>query len=132
MNVLGDFTWTSAGVWGAFLALLGIIARQVGPWRKQSMDAEQTFRDGLLKRVEVLEAKIESERARHEAQMAIYRHRLNNVSQAFDAMMMMLKANPDRVAETIQLVEQMRADHLRAEALEKAALNASLIAGIDP
>src|SRR5437868_6556494 len=76
----GNFTWTAAGAWGAFLALLGIIVRQVGPWRKQSMDAEKDFRDGLLKRVERLEMQLDFERARHSAIEAVNRHQLNNVN----------------------------------------------------
>jgi hypothetical protein len=125
----GDFTWTAAGAWGAFITLLGIIIRQIGPWRKQSMDAEQTFRDGLLARVQRLEQTLDQERARHSAERAIDRHRLNNVSQCFDAMMLMLKAAPEKTAEIIVHIEQMRAEQLKAEALEKAALQASLIGG---
>ena len=122
----GGFNWTAAGAWASFLALLGIIVRQIGPWRKISVDAETSFRDGLLARVQKLERDMELQRTRHEAEIALARHRLNNVTQCFDAMMLMLKAAPDRAAEIIAQIEKMRADQLAAEAIEKVEIYKAL------
>lgn len=130
MSGLGEFTWTSAGAWASFLALCGIIARQVGPWRRISVDAEKEFRDGLIARVSKLERDLEIQRARHDAEIALARHRLNNVTQCFDAVMMMLKSAPDKVTEIIVHIEQMRAEQLKAEALEKAAIHEAVMGAV--
>lgn len=124
---VGDFTWTAAGAWASFIALVGIIIRQVGPWRKQSIDAEQTFRSDLIRRVEKLERRLERQRVRHEAERAVDRHRINNLQQCFDATMLMLKAAPEKAAETIVHIEQMRAEQIKAEAIEKAAIHQTMI-----
>ena len=123
----GNFTWTAAGAWGAFLALLGIIVRQVGPWRKQSIDAEKNFRDDLLKRVEKLESHLEFERARHNAIEAANRHRLNNVNACLDALLLLIEQSPDKASEAAAKVRQMRADQMKAEAEEKAIIHAAQI-----
>jgi hypothetical protein len=127
----GNFTWTAAGAWASFFALIGLIVRQLGPWRKLSIDAEKAFRDDLIKRVTKLEKTLERQRLRHEAERGLDRHRLNNVTQCFDAMMMMLKASPEKAAEIIAHIEQMRANQLKAEALEKAAIHAALIRDVE-
>ena len=142
---LGDFTWTSAGAWASFAALLGIIIRQIGPWRTQSIAAEQSFREGLVKRIEKLEETLERERterttererietdrkiaqARHDAERALDRHRINNLQACFDAMTMMLKASPEKTSEIISYIEDLRAEQLRAEAIEKAAIHSATI-----
>jgi hypothetical protein len=137
---LGPFTWTAAGAWASFLALLGIIARQVGPWRKISIDAETVFRDGLVERVQRLEDTLERERAqrdadrealraRHEAERSLDRHKIKNLQQCFDAMMMGLKATPDRVSAVIEHIERLRAEQLKAEAIESATIHAAAIQG---
>jgi hypothetical protein len=78
-----------------------------------------------------LEKTLERQRLRHEAERGLDRHRLNNVTQCFDAMMMMLKASPEKAAEIIAHIEQMRANQLKAEALEKAAIHAALIRDVE-
>jgi hypothetical protein len=119
----GDFTWGAAGAWASFLALCAVIVRQVGPWRKQSIDAEKSFRDDLINRVTRLEQTLERERVYRDAERAVDRHRLNNVTQCFDAVMMMLKASPDRATDIIVHIEKMRAEQLKAEAIEKSAIH---------
>lgn len=128
----------------ALFTLLGIIVRQVIPWRKISIDAEQSFRDGLVKRIEALERQLveareelkeereKSERerqvaaARLEAERALYRHRTNNLDASFSALLLLLKKGVP-VEEAVEAIEKMRAEQAKAEALEKAALNASLM-----
>jgi hypothetical protein len=135
----GTFTWTAAGAWGSFLVLLGIIARQVGPWRKISVDAEKSFRDDLVRRVERLEDTLERERQaaqhkekqlrdKHEVERRIDRHRINNLSAAFNSFITLLKQGVP-VDKAIEAVEKMRLNHLELEATEAATLRASLIDG---
>lgn len=127
--VTQGFGWTAAGAWGTFLVLVGFIVRQVLPWRKQSIDAAQKFRDELLHRIERLEDELEksrkreiSARRRHEAERALDRHRLNNVTQCFDAMILLLESSPERASEIVIRIKEMRAEQIKAEALEKAAI----------
>lgn len=124
----GEFGWSAAGAWGSFLVLCGIIIRQVGPWRKQSIEAAQRLRDDLLHRVEKLEKTLDRERARHNAERALDRHRLNNVTACFDALMMLLETNPERASEAVAKIKEMRARQLESEALEKGAIHAAMIA----
>lgn len=127
-TVVQGFGWTAAGAWGSFFALVVVIIRQLGPWRKQSIDAEQRLRDDLLRRVEKLERTLDRERTRHSAERALDRHKFANVAGCFDALLMMLEAAPERLADILPKIKEMRARQLEAEALEKAAIHAAEMA----
>lgn len=126
----GEFTWGAAGAWASFVALVGVIIRQVGPWRKQSLDAEKVFRDDLITRVTKLERTLERERVRREAEKAVERHKIKNLQACFDAMMLMMKAAPEKASEIIAHIEKMRADQLKAETIESAAIHAAMLAAL--
>ena len=121
------FSWTAAGAWATFLALIGVVIRQVGPWKKQHTEAEQRLRDDLLNRVEALEATLERERIRHDAERALDRHRLNNVTQCLDAVLLLLEAAPEKATEIAAKINAMRASQRESEALEKAEIMAAEI-----
>jgi signal recognition particle GTPase len=132
------FTWTAAGFWAAAFALLGLIVRQVVPWRQQAIDAEKAFRDGLLARVEKLENTLERkerdairQRRLHAAERAVDRHRINNLQQCFDAMLLMIDAAPEKASEIVGKIRKMREVQIQSEATEKAALHAGAIADAD-
>jgi hypothetical protein len=127
-TVVQGFNWTSAGAWASFLALLGIIVRQVGPWRSQSISAEQRLRDDLLRRVEKLERELDRKETRHQAERSLDRHKLNNIGQCFDAMIIMLEAAPEKVNEIVCRIKEMRQRQLEAEAIEKATIHAAEVA----
>lgn len=127
MPELSSSGLTTAGVWIAALGIVGILIRQIGPWRKQRDEAEQIFRDDLLARVRKLERRLDRQRVRHEAERAVDRHRLNNLQQCFDATMLMLKASPEKAPEIIQEIEKMREGQLAAEAIEKAAIHRTMM-----
>jgi len=122
--------WVGATFWAALFTLLGVIVRAVGPWRKLSIEAEQKLRDDLLRRVEKLERELDRKEIRHQAERASDRHRLNNVTQCFDALILMLEVaqDPDQVKAIIGRVKEMRARQVETEALEKAAIHAAAIA----
>ena len=63
----------------------------------------------------------EKERQIHDRERQIDRHRLNNITQCFDALVMLLEMAPDRVSEALAKVKQMRAQQARNEAMEKGA-----------
>jgi light-regulated signal transduction histidine kinase (bacteriophytochrome) len=129
--VAHGFGWTAAGAWGSFLVLLGIIIRQVGPWRKQSIDAGQRLRDDLLRRVEKLERELDRKEVRHQAERALDRHKLNNVTQCLDALLLLLEAAPEKAAEIVGKIKEMRSGQIKAETLEKAAIHAAAIVDAD-
>lgn len=134
------FTWTAAGAWASFLALVGLLVRQWVPLKKLKKEADEKFRDDLAARVASLEAKLEkkdadhaaalaTQRAEYESEVKIFRHRLNNISACFDALLMLIKTDPARAAEWGKQIEEMRANQLVAEAAEKGAVSAARIKG---
>ena len=125
VSVTTGFTWTSAGAWGTFLTLLALIVRQVGPWRKLRDDAEEKLRIALAERVDKLEKTLDRQTLRHEAERSLDRHKLNNLNQCFDAVMLLLETSPEKTPEILARVKAMRESQLKAEALEAAAIHAA-------
>ncbi len=152
--------WSAAG-WGvAFIALIGVLLRMIGPWRKQISEMETTLRKEMHDQIEKLHAQLGGERAahaaelkayemqhdemgdtlhrleaqlnrqqlRHNAERALDRHRLNNINQCFDSLLLLLRAKPDDSTNAIKMIEEMRAKQLLAEAEEKAIIRAAEIA----
>lgn len=118
--------WTAvAGIWVAALSFLGLLIRQIGPWKKQAAEAEARLRDALIKRVEKLERRLERQQAAHTAEQAINHHQLRNVTACFDAMLLLVEMNPDRGPEIVAKIKEMRAAQMIAEAQEKAIFRAS-------
>lgn len=118
--------WAVFGI--AVLALLGVIVRQIVPWRKQAAEAEARLRDDLIRRVERLERQIDRERTKHEAERALGRHELKNINQCFDALLLLIEMAPERAAESVAKIKEMRAGQVQAEAKEKAIIRAAEIA----
>jgi hypothetical protein len=96
-------------------------------WRRQVSADEQTLRADLLRRVERLEQTLDRERLRHNAERALDRHRLNNITQCFDAMLMLIETTPERASEIVTKIKEMRAVQMKAEAQEKAIIRAAEI-----
>jgi hypothetical protein len=149
--------WSSAGWAVGLVALVTMLLRQVGPWRKQISDSEHTLRTELHFQIDQLKEDMHRERLehatemrafnlerdemgdrlfrmekmlsrqeiRHNAERALDRHRLNNINACFDALLLLLKANPDKSAEAVKMIEEMRAKQLLAEAEEKAIITAA-------
>lgn len=155
--------WSAAG-WGVgLIALVTMLLRQVGPWRKQISDAEHTIRselheqinqfkddmqrerlehamemrafnlerDELGDRLFMMEKRLTRQEIRHSAERALDRHRLNNINACFDALLLLLKASPEKSAEAVKMIEDMRAKQLIAEAEEKAIITAAEIKAND-
>ncbi|WP_242140884.1 hypothetical protein [Sphingomonas sp. TREG-RG-20F-R18-01] len=99
--------------------------------------AEESLTTKLLARVQKLEedkalqdARIEVERVRHESQMAIMRHRVNNADACLDALLMLLKTSPEKVAEAVIHIERMRERQNQEVALERGAQVGATIAAV--
>jgi soluble cytochrome b562 len=80
----------------------------------------------MRKRIERLEAAAEQKDAQHEAEIARYRHRINNLDAAFNALLMLLKQGVS-VPEAVEAIEKMRVEQLKREAAEGAAIKAAKI-----
>lgn len=151
--------WAAAGWVVAIVSILGIIIRQIGPWRKQISEAENSIRTELHEQIAELKESMQRERlehatemrafnlerdemgdrlykmektlsrqqTKHNAERALDRHRLNNIQACFDALLLLLKANPDKSSEAVAMIEDMRAKQLMAEAEEKAIILAAEI-----
>ncbi len=118
--VTQGFGWTAAGAWASFFLLLGVIVRQLGPWRKIKIGADEKLRDELSERVTLLEQRLERREAEHASEIAIMRHRLNNMTGCFDALLMLIETAPDKAMEAVEKIKEMRARQILAEAQEKA------------
>lgn len=145
-------TLASAGWVVGLLAFLGLIIRSIGPWRKQITETEERLRaelrealqaerdahanevrahalerDEMGDRIAKMEKLLTRQQLRHNAERALDRHRLNNMNACFDALLLLLKANPDKSAEAVAMVEELRAKQMLAEAKEKAIIRAAEI-----
>lgn len=123
--------------WGAVLNAVELILgggaltawlRTRPKMRELNQTAEEKLRDDLIARVQRLEADAvtnaalrEAERARHEAEMSIMRHRVNNSDQCLDALLLLLKTAPEKVDQAVQHIETMRARQNAEIAAEKGA-----------
>lgn len=128
-------SWLANGavVVGA-LSLLGLLIRQIGPWRKQLTETEAHLRtelterhDAMLGRVLAMERKLDRQQMRHNAERALDRHRLNNIQQCFDALLLLVEMNPDKSREVVAKIKEMRASQIVAESEEKAIIRAAEI-----
>lgn len=120
---LSGITW--AGVWVAIIGVIGLVVRQVVPWRKQESDAEARLRDSLIERVQRLEDRLDRQQVRHDAEKRLLIHKLRNMTANFDSMLMMLEMNPDRGPEIVSKIKQQRAAQMVAEAKESAVIYAA-------
>jgi uncharacterized protein YigA (DUF484 family) len=68
-----------------------------------------------------LKAELKKQANMHDAQRAIDRHRINNLTACLDAFLMLVKQDPSKAAEAAAIIEEMRAKQMMAEAAEKGA-----------
>lgn len=117
------------GVLGSFIksrpALKKIDAeREANLLRERAKDMEE-----MRQRIERLEAQLEQKDKQHDAERAIDRHRINNLSQCLDALLLLIEQDPNKAAEAAAKIRAMRAEQLEREAKEKATIRAAVIAG---
>ncbi len=137
LGVIGGAIATLIKAWSV---LRKVELDAAGERRRVEVTAEGTMSAALMERVAKLEGAVESERRscderisrieeRHEAsmtaleaQLQINRHDRNNLKACFDAFLMLMKRDPDKVAENIATVTEMRAKGEETLAVEKAAI----------
>jgi len=122
--------------WGILALLIAAVVKMRPLMAELAAKREATLLDAraadnadLKHRVDELERRLDSERARHEAERSIDRHRINNLTQCLDALLLLLEAAPDKAAEHIVKIKDMRERQARVEAAEKAATHGAAIQG---
>lgn len=67
ISVNAGFGWTAAGAWLTALSVLGgivtLIIRNIGPWKKQTTEAEERLRSEMWARIDSLESQVSTLRA---------------------------------------------------------------------
>lgn len=124
----------AGGIWVAVLTLVGLIVRQVSPWRKQSIDAQQAFQQGLMARIEAqderiktLESQLNAERANREAEVSIMRHENAQLQQIITMFVALIEADPSNArAHAKRVREEMEKSATRIAA-EKATIRGAKI-----
>jgi hypothetical protein len=96
--------------------------------RAQTDQVALSLVDTLTERLARVEADQARERALCDANLAVLRHRLNNALQLFEGLLMVIEAAPDKAADYVSKIKERRAQQEQAEATEKAAIQAAIIA----
>jgi DNA-binding FrmR family transcriptional regulator len=143
------FTWTSFFTGGTFLALLGLLIRQIGPWRKQTTDATDKLIGQLTARLETVEGQLgavqkqlATERrlhfiatarleARHAAQRALDRHKFNNADANLDALLRILEVSPEKASEAAGQARRAREEQRKNEQMEAAEIHKAEILAVE-
>lgn len=135
------FTWTAAGAWATFLAILSVIIRQVGPWRKQTSEASDRLIHQLSVRLDKVEKQLATERrlhfieirrleARGAMQRSLDRHKFGNREMCLDSLLRILELSPDKAPEAAKLARQQIAEQRKGEQLESATIHNAEIAAV--
>ena len=125
--------------WGVLVILIGFFVKLRPIMVKLNAAREETLLAGraadnadLKNRVDALEKRLETERTQHDAERAADRHRINNLTQCLDALLMLLEAAPDKAAQHVARIKEMRAMQSTSEAAEKGAIHAAVIIAATP
>jgi chromosome segregation ATPase len=121
---VSGFTWT-AGLVGLLNVLVGsllVTIVRTRPTREKIANEREANllheradeMDGMRERMAVLEA-----------ERAVDRHRINNLTACLDALLLLLETAPERAAEHVSRIKEMRAMQMTAEAAEKGAIHAA-------
>lgn len=117
---------TMVGVWTAVIGggfgLLYIIVRVLPKWRELGIAGDAAFRAELMRRVGALESEIKVMNTLHNAEISVMRHRLNAETHTLDTLILMLEAAPEKSADTILKIKELRREQKENIAKEQAAL----------
>jgi hypothetical protein len=116
------------GIWVLVFGLFGAMVKAWPALKKLTNDREANLlkeraaeMDGMRRAI----AKLEAERATD-------RHRINNLSQCLDALLLMIEMDPTKAAAAAAKIKSMRAEQMKAEAVEKAAIHTAEIVAKEP
>lgn len=136
LTILGSSAERAPWGWGilvllivAFMKMRPVMAGLAAKREATLLDARAADNADLRERVVKLEERLDSERVRHEAERAVDRHRINNLTQCLDALLMLLEAAPEKAAEHVAKIRSMRDKQAHRETQEKATIQAAAISG---
>ena len=119
---------STAGVWGLLLAMVVALVKVWPALKKIQTESDSSLRENLLGRIKTLETRLDTISEFHAAEMGVMRHRLNNESASFDALLNLLKSGANFAPETLERIETTRADAARFFANEMNTITAARLA----
>jgi hypothetical protein len=133
---------TTLGLWPSIIALVGTLVTggSIGvgfkAWlehrrgmRKDSDEVAMGLVATLSERVASLEKESQREREICDANLAVLRHRLNNIGSEFEALLLLIEMAPEKAKEFVAKIKEMRARHAQTEVVEKVAVKALAVNG---
>ena len=112
--------------WGVFALLIAAAAKLWPLMKRLANDREKSLLEERAAEMTKMRERLE----KLEAERTVDRHRLNNVTQCLDALLMLLEVAPDKAADHVAKIKKMRADQMNAEALEKGVIAAASLTKI--
>lgn len=103
--------------------LLVAIVRTRPALKKIANEREKSLLEERAEDMATMRAQIE----RMEAERSVDRHRINNLTQCLDALLLLLETAPDKAAAHVARIKAMRAAQIAAEGAEKGAIHAATI-----
>lgn len=120
------FTWT-AGLMALANILIGgllvAIVKTRPALKKIANEREASLLEERAEEMAAMRERLE----RLEAERSVDRHRLNNVTQCLDALLLLLETAPEKAAQHVVRIKEMRAAQMAAEAAEKGAISGAAI-----
>lgn len=113
--------------WGVFAMLIAGYFRLKPLLIRLRNEREASLLEERAQEMATMRARLE----KVEAERAVDRHRLNNVTMCLDALLLLLETAPEKAAEHVARIKEMRAAQMRAEAAEKGAIHAAAIKGAE-
>lgn len=108
------------------------VEAQLEKEREERSADRRELENRIERQRELYEAKLETERARHEAAEMLSRHKVRNLEQCLSAFLWMAEKRPDNIPEVVAEIRRMRAEQEAAEAAEKGAVAGARIVAAGP
>jgi len=123
---MSGISWPTVlyGLLNLIIGGLGVAFIRTLPTLKKLSHAREA--NLLEERAEEMES-MRTRLAKLEAERMVDRHKLNNVTQCLEALLLMIELDPERAKEAAAKVKAMRADQQVAEAAESGAIHAAAI-----
>lgn len=118
------WTWTAGLMAVANLLIGGLLVQIIRTRPTLKKIANEREANLLTERAKEMEG-MRRAIAKLEAERASDRHRINNLSQCLDALLMMIEMDPTKAADAAAKIKAMRADQMKAEAAEKGAIHSA-------
>lgn len=144
-----DIDWTAGAAWGSLITLLGLLIRQIIPWRKQranefeiAIASYKAELDRQRERISTLERKLDEQRDHyerqfryqnesHEAEISLHRHATRNAKQILYGLLDLVEAAPEAASAHASKMRDRMIALDKQEAEEAATIrSAKIIASV--